>query len=228
MARLGEFIGALLADAAQARVRADLEAVKIAESYSAHELLKHLPVPRFRLPDITVDFPVMVSAVEDAPAGGRGQLFEPLSNDEVAAGVRKALADAQVRLTGAPREKLTAAVAQRAKRMFEAGPALLLGSAKIAGELAAILVNGMKGGAEDEGEPDGKLEQVRAAAKASFTALLLTKVVKSPGLQVKLTAAEIKAHAHNDSVVRVRLTITEDAYEVINRDDGEGFTLTPE
>lgn len=228
MAKLGEFIGALLSDAAQARVRADIEAVKIAESYSAHELLKHLPVPRFRLPDITVDFPVMVTAVEEAPAGGRDRLFDQPTKDELLAGVRKALIDAEVKLPAATREKVTAAVGEGAKRVFEAGPRILLSSARIADKLAEVMVDAMESGTDEIDEPDGRLEQVRKAAKASFNALLLDKLAKSPALQVNVTAAEIKAHGHSDSLVRVRLTISEDAYEVINRDDGNGFTLTPE
>ena len=43
-----------------------------------------------------------------------------------------------------------------------------------------------------------------------------------------VTAGEIKAHADSDSLVRVRLTISEDAYEVVPRDDGPGYYLTPE
>ena len=62
--KLGDVIGAMLADVAKARVRADVEALRIAEAYSRDPLLKHLSVPRFRLPDMVVDLPVLVSGVD--------------------------------------------------------------------------------------------------------------------------------------------------------------------
>lgn len=49
-----------------ARVRADLEAVKLVELYRSEGLLEGAPIPRFRLPDITVDLPVLVSELEGA------------------------------------------------------------------------------------------------------------------------------------------------------------------
>ena len=51
----------------------------------------------------------------------------------------------------------------------------------------------------------------------------------APQVQVDVVAGEIKAHGNDASVVRVRLTISEDAYEVTGAGDGgAGFTLTPE
>jgi hypothetical protein len=61
-----------------------------------------------------------------------------------------------------------------------------------------------------------------------MSALLATKMRVSLSWQVAVTAAEIKAQGDSDSIVRLRLTISEDGYEVIARDDGRGFLLTPE
>ncbi len=228
MPRLGEFIGALLSDAAQARVRADMEALKIAEAYSAHDLLKHLPVPRFRLPDIVVDVPVLVASLEDAPAGGAGRLFEPPNRDELAKIVQRSLGESDIRLNNTMRNRVLAVFAQRAKQVFEAEPGYLLSPSKASGELAAAAAGEVRASLKDRDPDLAKIDELEASIRSSVKALLLARIAKSPGLQVSVAAGEIKAHGDNDSIMRVRLTITEDAYEVIDRDEGRGFILTPE
>lgn len=227
MPKLGEFIGALLSDAVQARVRADLEAVRIAEVYSGHELLKHLPVPRFRLPDITVDFPVLVSAVEGVPGETGGRSFGQPTATEISKAVRDGLSGSGIRLARTDADKVTAAAVQRARELFETGPQMLLSPGRVSSDLAASVVSAARA-APKRDLSDERLLALETATKASLAALLATKLVQSPSLQVIVTSGEIKSHADNDSVVRVRLTISEDAYEVIDRDDGQGYFLTPE
>lgn len=227
MPKLGEFIGAILSDAAQARVRADLEVLKIAEAYSAHDLLKHLPVPRFRLPEITVDVPVLVSALEDVPKSG-DRLFDQPTRDELTKLVRAALTKSEISLAAAALDRVSAAVFQHAKRLFEPGPQFLLSPAKASGDLAAAAANEVKADLKDRDREAERLKEFEVITKASVHALLLTKLVQSPSLQVIVASADIKSHGNPDSLVRVRLSITEDAYEVIDRDEGKEFYLTPE
>lgn len=228
MPRLGEFIGALLADAVQARVRADLEAVKIAEVYSAHELLKHLPVPRFRLPEITIDFPVLVSAIEGGNAGDGGRLFDQPEPAEIKTVVVKAIKASKIALPRNAPDVVSTAVVERAKQLFETGAQSLLSPAKVSGDLASIATSTARAIARDSTVEEPKFTLLEKEMRASLQALLLTKLHQSPYLQVVVASGEIKSHGNNDSLVRVRLTITEDAYEVINRDDGSGYFLTPE
>ena len=61
-----------------------------------------------------------------------------------------------------------------------------------------------------------------------MSALLTSKLRPSLSWQVAVTAGEIKAHDDRESIVRLRLTISEDGYEVISRDDGRDFLLSPE
>lgn len=226
MAKLGEFIGALLSDAAQARVRADMEALKIAEAYSTHELLKHLPVPRFRLPDITVDFPVLISAVDAAPAGDRP--MDAPTDAELTKVVDTVLSESGVLMRGNAPKAVIEAVRARSKEVFAAGPGALLRPARVSGELSATLVKAVREGLGDRAPEEAELRQLEARARSAMTALLVRKLSKSPSLEVVATSSGIKAHGDNDSVMRIRLTISEDAYEVVDRDEGDGFILTPE
>lgn len=228
MPKLGEFIGALLSDAVQARVRADLEAIKIAESYSAHELLKHLPVPRFRLPDITVEFPVLVSTVENSPAKVDERPFEKPTRDEIRGTIRRALSQSDVRVRGNAADIVAEAVAERAERLFKTGPQFLLSPTKVSTDLAATAAEAARIALKDKPPASGKLQELELAARSSLQALMLTKLSQSPFLQVIVNSGDIKSHGDQGSIVRVRVTISEDAYEVVNRDEGPGFTLTPE
>jgi hypothetical protein len=86
MANLGDYIGQLMGEITLARVQADLEAVRLADHYANHPLLKHFPVPRFRLPDVTLDFPVAIADVQ-SPHG------KPLDVSEARRVFRNALAE---------------------------------------------------------------------------------------------------------------------------------------
>jgi hypothetical protein len=88
MPLLSEYIGHLLSEITRARVQADMEAVRIAEMYAEHPLLKHFSVPRFRVPTITLDVPVVVKGIhssddaEPAPSLLR-EVFDALVDDHV-------------------------------------------------------------------------------------------------------------------------------------------------
>src|SRR3954464_7628945 len=69
MPYLGDYLGHLLSEITTARVQADLESVRIADLYASHTLFKHMAVPRFRLPNVTIDAPVVITRMEEAPAG---------------------------------------------------------------------------------------------------------------------------------------------------------------
>lgn len=76
MAKLKEYLGALIGDINHARVLADLESAKIAQIYAQNELLKHFSIPRFRAQDIELDIPIAIDGFETQ---GKKD-FEPIDN----------------------------------------------------------------------------------------------------------------------------------------------------
>lgn len=225
MPTLGDFIGALLSDAANARVRADIEAIKLASSYSGHELLRHLPVPRFRLPDITVEFPVLVS--EMRVAENQRILSEP-TQAEVRSAVDRAIESSGVPLPPGIMEQVRADVQTSIAQSF----------AEAAGSPTPNRVwTAVQGvikkhvGSVFEGRPDGPemFAKFEAASRSSFQALLAKKIAPSPHLEVRVASGDLKAHGDHETLVRVRLTMSEDAYEVVGKDGSASeFTLVPE
>ena len=63
MPKLSEFIGAIVQETAKARMLADLESIRMAETYYQDMYLKHLPVPHFKMPEITIEMPVAVAQI---------------------------------------------------------------------------------------------------------------------------------------------------------------------
>ena len=227
MPRLGDVIGALLSEAVQARVLADLAAVRIADAYSRDELLRHLPVPRFRLPDITVDIPVLVSAVRGPNTQADARLMAGPTSTEIAKIVGDGLTGSGISLTPTNVGIVQKAVAVRAKALFEIAPQLTLSPAKASTDLAGSVVAAVRDVSKSAIARE-RLQALEATTAAALTALLSRKVVQSPSLEVLVTSGQIKAHGDDSSVVRVRLTIAEDAYDVTTRDDGESYFLSPE
>jgi hypothetical protein len=60
---LADLLGTLAADITAARAQADATAVRIAQTYREDPLLRTLPVPHFRLADLTITMPLAVRSI---------------------------------------------------------------------------------------------------------------------------------------------------------------------
>lgn len=76
--KLHDYIGGLVNSIQQARVSADLQAVRVAEEYAKHSLLEHFPVPRMRLKDVEMTIPVAINPNQLQQSTN----FEPIDNRE--------------------------------------------------------------------------------------------------------------------------------------------------
>lgn len=228
MPSLGEFVGALLADAAQARIRADVEMVRLAEVYNQDPYLRNLPVPRFRLPEITVDVPLLILDVSGV-AGAPGALpFQEPSTTELRSVVRAGMRTSGIRLPRAMSSKVPADVIDRVRDLFASGSPRLLNLNSVSADIAQIVVDVTNKTPGVEPQPD-QLEALRTATAEAAHELLMTKLPMSLGWQVAVTAAEIKAQESSDSIVHLRLTLSEDNYEITSQTGDETrFRLTPE
>lgn len=64
MPYLGDFLGLIMEEITKARVQADIETIRTADMYAQDDLLKNMPVPRFRLPDLTFEIPIAIEGIE--------------------------------------------------------------------------------------------------------------------------------------------------------------------
>ena len=60
MAKLSEFLGELVSSITHARVKSDIQSVKIAEEYAKNNLLQHFSVPRMRVDKVEINIPVAI------------------------------------------------------------------------------------------------------------------------------------------------------------------------
>lgn len=225
--KLGDVLGAMLADVARARVQADVESLRIAETYARDPLLKHLPVPRFRMPDLVVDLPVLVDGVAGSTGTGEPWKTPQPTKTEIVNSVKEGIMRSDVKLTKAQSTAVTEAVALHADKLYAKDDTAKLSPGSIARELSTETVGTVR--SKLRKDPTG--EQLRVLEKvteASITSLLAAKLAPSPTTDVKFTSEEIKNHGDAGNVVRLRVTISEDSYEVVDRDDGQGYTLSPE
>lgn len=72
MSDFGEILGTIMSSIARARQMADEQTALIAEQYSKNPLLEGLSVPRIRLPEVTIDLPMLIDSHEE----GTGPVLE--------------------------------------------------------------------------------------------------------------------------------------------------------
>lgn len=214
MAYLGDYIGNLLAEITIARMQGDLETVRIAELYATHPLLRTMPVPHVRIPDIELDLPVLVGGVDEAkpgepPRGGipsrdlRSKFEEILSAH---------LEATKVSMPQDARAKLSIALEKRlASRRLPLEVAV--GSNQLADELAELASKAIA-----DGKPGGEAEQLSAAEHAQqlggAARLAFLELRKSPPrVRVLVSSAEIREAGTAENVTRIRLKISEQGVE---------------
>lgn len=217
----------MLADVARARVRADVEAVRIAEAYSRDPLLKNLSVPRFRMPDIVVDIPVVIAGVDGTASPGDAWSVNKPTKVEMTRALKEGLARSDITLTKTQNSAAADAVLKKTDSLFETADRASMSPGSVAEELSIEVARTIKARTRRD-VPESELKQIQIATKESIATLLAAKLSPSPAMQVMFAAEELKEHANLDNTVRLRVTITEDNYEVVERDDGQGYTLTPE
>ena len=66
---LGDYIGHIISEITRARLHADLEALRVADYYAKEPLLRHFPVPRFRLPSVKLEVPVAPVSTQERELG---------------------------------------------------------------------------------------------------------------------------------------------------------------
>ncbi len=212
MPHLGDYLGQLLSEITIARMHADVEAVRVAEMYAGHPLLRNMPVPHFRLPAVEVDVPVVIKEMEEPRAGETPGGAPPLAEmrrafDKVLA---ESLGEERIRLRPEHKKRLKTALDKKAASLVQPTE-LAVEVNRIAADLAAEASRTLTaaGGPVDPTRRPGLEERLKEAARAEF--LKLRKPAKR--LQALVTTAEIREAGPSEVITRIHLRITEEALE---------------
>jgi hypothetical protein len=218
---LRDLLGALARDVTAARAHADAEAMRYAQMYRADPLLRTLPVPLFRLADLTISLPVAITSVP--AAGGAPNLSFTLAGSTVLALILEAL----VRhgdVSDAPAAAVARAIEAERVRL-EREPDRAREPAAVADALLAAGLAACSGVQRTLLELDGadsKVEQgLRLDARARILAL-----ASPAGMRIEATTAAVEAVSSRESLMQLRINLSESGVVWAIREHGEG--LVPE
>jgi hypothetical protein len=232
MPYLGDYLGQLLSEISMARMQADLETLRIAELYAMQPLLRTMSVPRMRLPDVDIDIPILIKAVEDPRAGESarggvklseigGKFYEVLSVHLSKAGIALSSTDQKtVRTELDKRLKQTQVPVEILVDVFRVADDLTSTALRVIGELirepstTKIVIS----------------PKIAAELKDAVRLEFLKLRTSPPRLAVIVTSAEIREAGTSENVTRLRLKVSEQGFEwkVIELEGVQHDRLIPE
>lgn len=226
MPKLGDYIGHLLSEITIARMHADIEAVRVAELYADHPLLRNMPVPRFRMPDVEIDVPVVVKDLEEPPAGESPHGIPPIAEmrkvfDQV---ITSVLAKERITLTATSQKKLATVLDQRVAALTRPSE-IAIDMNRVSNDFSINAVKALGEMIKPEQRAEFE-ERLKDALRIEFI-----KIRKPPTrLNVLVTTAEIREAGPNEVITRLHLKISEEAFEwtTIESDEGKDNRLVIE
>lgn len=230
MPYLGDFLGMVMSEMTISRMRADAEAIRLAEIYARDPLLKHFPVPRFRLPSVSMRVPL---AVEQT--GGPAPTQEVIAAGVVdtkrlkpvfMAVLNEELKERDLTLASAARSRLSRALDAKLKPDSDLNQQAVAVRA-VADDLTAVAMEELPS-SEDMSNVGLEREAVQASLRHKLEGELIKIRVPPPRLSVIVNASQLREAG--DNVVQMDLTIGEQAVEwvVVDQLDAGSSRLVPE
>jgi hypothetical protein len=221
MPALSDYIGALLSDVTNARLLADLESARIAQLYASHPLLRHMSVPRFRLPNVVLDLPVAVEKTEQPSAttpSHEAWLLLRRKIEEITAQAlnQHAISVDQAKLNqdlDGLFNKLEAAASFSAADLIQG-----------ADDAVGIVRNAIQAAGKKTNP------EIESSLSRQFSLEFLKLHPRPLTLQVSAVTAQLKDVAPPAILARIRMTISEEGVEwtQTNPSDSSSKTLVPE
>ena len=211
MINLGDYLGTLLSEITIARVQADLEAIRIAEHYANHELLKHFPIPRVRVREVNLDIPVVITNTESPPDKGspRGGVLSEVLQERFLKNLQKQLDKHSIKIDDAEQGQLIQKIDNETERLVR--PALVQIDTNLAADRYSAVVGRLLEKKKHEigsNKLNTFLDILRRTSRSDF----LNARLDIPRIQVVATSAEI-GEAPAESVVRISLRVNEEGIE---------------
>ncbi len=234
----GSLCGSLLAGITQARVMTDIESVRTAEFYAQHPLLKHMPVPRLRCSEVNLDVPIIIEDVEDLTQGlDPGAIVRAEVEVPTDGSTDEALDDA-IRYAGIelkPREvnSLRNAVQNR-NAGLRGGPGAMRRSRDLTREIRESIDLPLREIAAARADDEEAPRQIRKLVNAFELAIqerVGDPLRKLNRVRVSAKTADIQRVPDSSLIVRLRLTVSEEGYEMTVGEDDDGNvveSLAPE
>ncbi|BDV41899.1 hypothetical protein GURASL_08220 [Geotalea uraniireducens] len=228
MADLGQLLGTILGSLAHARRLADEETAAIAEYYRSNPLLEGMSLPRIRVPELTIDLPMLIEAHQEG---------EPniLQEDAV---IRAAIVDELKK--AAQREGFR--LSQTVQKQFDEEVKIELAKVRSDGgergyprEMIVRAVDSAFARTMSEEKHErllpAQLRRIGADLRQRAGDIALKKVGIPPKISASIVTAEVKEGAAAGNVTRLRIVLKEEGMEWSvgeNQDGTVSRKLTPE
>ena len=230
MPNLGDYLGQLMSEITLARMQADLESVRIAELYAAHPLLKTMPIPHLRLPEVNLDIPVLIEASEPPRVGEtpRGGIPRDTLADRFGGVVRTVLDGFGIELSSAEHRRLADTIGARVEALWVPDE-VAIDVKRVADDLAATAVRHLSEPTRRRRGPRELPEALEQTLRDATNRAFLAARTTAPRLSVGVTSQELR-EAGPEGVTRLRLRLTEQGLELttIDSEAGPQDRLVPE
>jgi hypothetical protein len=210
MPNLGDYLGHLISEVTIARMQADIEAVRVAELYSSHPLLKNMPIPHFRLPAVELDVPVVIknlkeSESEDIPRGSPSLAESRGAFNKVLA---KTLGEEKIRLSATQNKSLKKILDQKVVSLTQPKE-VSVDVNRVAREFSIAAAKSLSASGLDSKTKEELENKLYELARVEFLNLR-----KEPArLQVLVNTSQIREAGPTETITKLHLKITEEAFE---------------
>jgi hypothetical protein len=212
MSNIGDYIGQLMSEITIARMHADLEAVRIAELYAVHPLLRHMPVPHFRLPKVEMDIPIVIEEMEEQGTGElpRGTPTVPDMRKKFDGILVNYLKEENISLSSADKKKLNKEF-DKLEGDLEQPREITVDSHRVADKLVSKTSRLLTKSGLSEPELLKIEEKLKHTARVEFLNL------RKPPRRLKglFTTTEVREAGSKDVIARFHLTISEEGVEMV-------------
>ncbi len=207
MADLGNLLGSLMSNIVQARRMADEQTAALAEYYKDNPLLEGLTVPRIRIPELTIDLPLLI---EDHVDGAFGKMNTP---EKIAAIAREELkataAKNAIKINAATQKDFENEVKRRLVALEQSGVIIM----------KETVVRSVQDAFSDVlSRTDTKLtskdrEIIAKNLRAKIGPVSLAKEPVASSIVGNIKTSDVKERATPTSVVRLKVTFKEEGLE---------------
>ncbi len=204
MINLGDYIGQVLSELTIARVNADLEAARVAELYSQHELLKHFPVPKIRLSEFDAELRFLILDAETDPKDKKvvKRIGENFKRFAIEVTERR-----DIKLNENAKLKLGKMVDVRVLEI-EGSTTRRFDMPSMAARMAPIIENVL----EDSNLGKDTISELQAEIDNLTRDSIMNELSDKPRLKVAVTSKELK-EANPDSITTISLKAIEEGLE---------------
>ena len=213
MVELGTVISAVLEEITRARAAADAETVVLADAYARDRLMRHMPIPRFRLPEVTVDLPLVVDEVDNG--GDTPKLPAVPSQKQRQSMLAAASRAAGTTLTRAEQETIHEGLTATAEKL-NALPRTSLTRREITRHLQGAAIRGLS---EVSQSRDKRISESESRAFEDAIGRILGDLIdaathRASRMQVRARTQDVQSQPDPSRVMSLRLTISEEDYEL--------------